>query len=788
MGQESLDDTLQRLSLYAFPSTIMKYSRTNKWGDYEYSHLTTGATVVVPKSSMKLWGNNQETNYITCASVRVDSQNSGLFYAAGTQPVTLTQLTDSDKYTSWIVRKDPVSQGLDSFDPESGTGKGRENYVFQDYVHETTRIIGSKLVAVDQQSHPEIVHKALQEYILKNIAQFDSNYENNLLLADRYAQLTNLASANELQISIPSKKQDLLNLHYTTKLQSLGTINNLQEFRDLLEQSNVSLKFEIEDYLTDQDYEIIDSLDNKYPNVIEGYAISYMVTGSRVVPYISEEKEKIYTIAKSRILEKASEELDLEIKCKYIGTNNLGSIDEVANNYADNDISAMKQAFIHGLGIPSFTSIENESDLDKLTAMKACEHPITGEPVMIYPYISTNSWDQSSIYWNTIPVDIKKDRNYSKLIDQINAKKLLLEIRSNFEQVKAEKAVQLDSVKVRLEKSNDAQRYDSLVSLYNKFANLQDNEITTKVIQMITSFDKEINDINSVQYYGEDAIKKVEDSLSQIKEMYPEGKEYEEGEILDSGYNTINIGTLKIDGKDCFHVNLVLNRSTRKYEVAHVSSNEFETFRQHPKCSEVKTESKEFANPEYWQIREKLIGEHNLREANRAVENGEWGYGSFTIDPDKKAKLYRRVIGQLSSSIDATQKYEIEKFITYNKLPVYADDKIVPIFNNQTRRYEKQLCIVMLSDKNNVNIDPKGVYYFNITSEENQVDVKNISPDSDVSVFFITGEVKLQPPFPIPSNLPTEEIATTPAASQEDLAALLGAFGKKPGSDKKKKR
>jgi hypothetical protein len=63
-----------------------------------------------------------------------------------------------------------------------------------------------------------------------------------------------------------------------------------------------------------------------------------------------------------------------------------------------------------------------------------------------------------------------------------------------------------------------------------------------------------------------------------------------------------------------------------------------------------------------------------------------------------------------------------------------------------------------------------------------------LTPNEDIPVLLISGEVNLQPPFPIPANLPTENNAPEPLATQDDLAALFGAFGKKPENDKKKKK
>jgi hypothetical protein len=151
--------------------------------------------------------------------------------------------------------------------------------------------------------------------------------------------------------------------------------------------------------------------------------------------------------------------------------------------------------------------------------------------------------------------------------------------------------------------------------------------------------------------------------------------------------------------------------------------------------------------------------------------------------------LYETTLKSIQSKSvisDSTQK-EIREFITYSDHAIYTDGKFIPIYDQEKQKYIQQFAIVQFP-LNGMQPVGKNAYYFNVlvSHEDNQdfkkeIHEKRIDLGSNCEILLISGDIEIQPPYPIPEDLPTEDSVSQESiqVSSDLLSGLAAKFGNK---------
>ncbi len=795
VGSETFEQTLKRLSLCAFPASIMQFQARDRRGILKYEHLASGKTVYVTKESEVLWGDVTTPEYITCASSRLDGY-SGNYYVSGVQPVSLSDLTSVEKYSNWIVKKDHLIGVQASFNPQDGTSKGIVNTTFQDYTKHTTKVLTYDTVDIDSTTNPEIIYSQMKTYLMENMKSLDEHYKNNFDQCEYYCQLSQIADHKKTPISITKQPQELLTHHYATKLAALPAITQLDQFQSAILDGTLDLSFGIEEYLDDADYNVIDSLLQAYPRTVDEYTIKYAVYNDEIIAYFPKDKALLYQLEKSNDIEKITNTIKLNPKVQTMHNHSyFEDFTTQIDILVRDDLRWMRDKFVQGLDIPQFNDIKTDSDLEKIKPYEYGTHPLTDELVICYPSISADSWGRRTFNWSDEKKsDITTDSNYHEILKQITAEKNLEKLKVSFNEDLASRKTLLDEVVDKLNRSNDLRQLDQIMTIYNGLCNLYEGKVNAKTVQDMQELDDMFAKVNTVKYYGDEAKLKLQSEIDAVQRLYPDGKVYEAYEIDDQRSSTPV--SLYIDGKKAVEIQLSYDRYNQNYWLSYDYNSLYSSFLEHPKCSDISTEVRHFLKSdedinEYHSLNEEAVQDLATSLATQNVREGAWGYGDFVVDRVKRDKLCENIIKQLISKIELTdtQNKQLREFISYGTMPIYTSGKVVEFYNQKAEKWEQHLNIVRLSSSS-IQPETKEKYYFNlfVAKDDNingskKIIAQNLTPTQSIKVFLISGDVELQPPFPLTEN---ESMQNSPEQSVIDntetadlLAQMQAKFGKK---------
>jgi superfamily II DNA/RNA helicase len=661
VSNKTFEETLTELSLQALPATLMRFSGVDRKGTLNYTHLGTGNNIVIAEASESLFDDTRP-EYLTCAAVTMDGRNNNNFYAHGVQPATLEDLMKVEKYTSWIVKKDPISENLKTFDPTTGEGLANQNTSFQDYNHFTTQTLKTETLPINHDTHPEIVNKAMLRYLHREITNLDVNYASNDKSATYYAQLAKIGDFIGKPLSIPKTNSELLTLHYKTKFATLKDIPNLSTFTYAVENKSLDLVFSIENYLSDSDFEAIDELTTNYPDQIQGIPLQYHIINNQILPCIPDDKDLIYKLVRDKTYQEINDTLKLPLHCLR-PQNNPSEIIERANYLADYDMNQIGRDTLTSLSLPHFSDINAQSDLDKLGPIQFGNHPLTDETLTWYPFISMSLNGRCTIEISQTPVNIQQDRNHLTLVRQIKIKNVLDNTKNNFETVIQEKRYQFETAKTKID-FPEHRDLAKLVNLMNQLNDTTAETFSSSDVGVMNEFDELYKSVMDTAFYGQKAIEEVTKTLAMVKELYPLDVEIKSEEVLSRPPKTIAL--LEIDRNRVLEIKLVRNNQDYNYHFEYSDENTGWFF-ENPKCDKVevitenyrKSESEIGANK---LSKEEIEGEIQFRTAEKNVTSGKWKYGSFATVSEKRTKLYHTVINFLSSKVTLSeiQRKELE--------------------------------------------------------------------------------------------------------------------------------
>jgi Helicase associated domain (HA2) len=792
-NQESYKKALEEVAICGFASTLMQYSGSNRYGELTYKHLSTGNEVVITKETTIGQDREHYPEFLICADAQYNAK-TGKYYGIGIQEVTLPKLKQQYKYTNWVIKEDKPKTS--QYDWKTGNITLQTNTVFQDHVNNRNEVIKSEYTNYESTDKPEEAKVAFLEELDRNIESLYPQVKNDEKYFEYLKSLNIVFLGGDKNDGITPKEV------YKNRIKKLEILNKT-DFDEVLNNGTLELKVDIDDFFnqgqTDQLLEILD----QYPQSFDGISLGYTNNFRNSKGSTMSDKICVLFSKSTDLFEKLKLNRDFSLGNNlpiWVSDSNyieipiyqapvLYTIEEYLQitNETKNVEVLKNYSAIHPVKIDQITTVKTLEEL--FSPVEIGVDALTGEKLFAYLVVSSDSWGRMSLYYS---LQRSSDKGYTTaLYDQVREVEVNNEIQGNLEQIKSDILDKCNLLKV---KAGDFG--GTLMDRLNELAEIiQNTTITDKnIAKTITQFETEFALLQRYEYFGDSAIKKVNDMILELQQTYPDQAKYPDSHLLQEVRERRRV--LIADIKDEFGTTIAsvfLNDKGDKYYSTIEQNSTFMDSLEYTK-GVTKLEITNYPFMESQQVIDAKDHKLLMEIAESKVYSNEWVCQSLLVNQAEKYAGFDRLEKFLrqQTNFKPDQLKEIKDFILENgAISFKLDLETVQVAG----QYYRELSVIRVQNTDQIEIVPKEKYYFNVNlavgATDSKIGEKIITDpnNSRIRVALLSGDIKIQKPLPLTKEtkaVPYQTVNNVETQPNQDaLAALKAKFGQSKSGKKK---